>query len=145
MSNYRLYRDGENNFTLQAPDNSTVAIFSVEEISPGSYQVNHLDLSKSGSPKRSTLFRKRLSRELTIGLARNKARELAFELDPDFQDLTEREFEYTNSQNSPKDWLATPPEQGPLPRLSNNKLTQGPSEEDLAAHPEYSYMRSSLK
>lgn len=96
MLNYRLYQDGEINFTLQSPDNSTLAIFSVNQ-QENFYKVNKLDLRKQGTPLRTLIYHGS-KKELAIRSAYEAALYFSKTLDANFEDRTEirkRELEET--------------------------------------------------
>jgi hypothetical protein len=90
---YRLYLDGETNFTLQAPDNTTIAVFSVktndnkEEIY---YKACFTDLRNHASKEPKIVYYGQ-DKESAINAARGAARYFIRTLDDKFEDKTEIE------------------------------------------------------
>lgn len=89
MPNYALYQDGEINFTIQAPDNTTIAIFSAKKSETSSrYSISKSDFTKPCFPKTETIFSGPYSREETIELAYRLAHKFATDIDLNFKDKT---------------------------------------------------------
>lgn len=89
MEKYRLYQDGEINFTLQAPDNHTVAVFAAHQSEEGKnlFRVSRTDLRKPNCIQKTldTIHGK----ERAVEIAYLEAKKFASKLDPDFEDHTE--------------------------------------------------------
>lgn len=83
---YRLYRDGEINFILQAPDNKTIAVFSVHELEGGFYQGIMTDVRKF-TAVREIIYHGE-DKQLALAAVHDVAKYFAKQLDPNFQDLT---------------------------------------------------------
>lgn len=83
---HRLYQDGEINFTLQSPDNKTIAVFSVHSDS-GIYHASITDLTKKLIQK--TQFYQGLDKQRAIYFAYMEAKSFARSLSPNFEDLTQ--------------------------------------------------------
>lgn len=91
MKKYRVYQDGETNFTIQgpSPDNSTLAIFSVKAScnNPNYYSIARVDLRTQGSPNKQEFYSGE-GKEKTINIAYILATNFASALDPKFEDKT---------------------------------------------------------
>ncbi|MBS3074911.1 hypothetical protein J4429_00470 [Candidatus Pacearchaeota archaeon] len=89
MANYKLYRDGEITFTLQAPDNATIAIVSVK--STNSHYQAYLSDLRNHAFKKPVLIYHGQDKKLAITAAQGVARYFARSLDSNFEDKTEIE------------------------------------------------------
>lgn len=84
---YKLFQDGEINFTIQNSENRTTGIFSVKECR-NAYRIYFTDLSKLGFPNTSPVADV-YDKERAILQAYKRARFMGREFDPDFEDKTE--------------------------------------------------------
>jgi hypothetical protein len=83
---YRIYQDGEINFTIQAPDNKTIAIFSIKN-QENNY---HSIITDLRTPKIITqVLENNLEKRDAIISAYNNAKDFAKSLSPDYEDRTE--------------------------------------------------------
>jgi hypothetical protein len=81
---YRLYQDGEIDFTLQAPDNSTIAVLGVHYSSEGYFTL--LPPEKQFGERKEIYLGQ--DRQEAIRGAYFRAVIFAKSIDPDFKDLT---------------------------------------------------------